>query len=298
MQAFEIDARRHNLRGTIRLDESARGAGQVAAACVGADNHIRVFAELFAALVCDLKPKRLDPRDAKRGIERGVEIPRVLQHAKNRIKQLRPYRQLHNLRAKGFTLARLFDDLRLTHTARIVALLHDDAFKSALAATARDRRAIITAGCGKRALVTHTFCVVDTGRGPAHLKASAGVCRLVFHKDARAIAVFADLSHKGCDVFQLNQRCVADRKPALNFRNVLQRITRGRHHFFVIKRDRTALKLLIIHADRVADDLRFSRHDGGETVVLRHFASPPKRNENASSPARCSSGTKSPKLWL
>ncbi|MPM91040.1 hypothetical protein SDC9_138165 [bioreactor metagenome] len=298
VQTFEVDARGDDLRLAARLVQPARGARQVAAARVGADDHIRVFPRLRAALLCHLIAERLDARDAKRSIKGGVEIARVFEHAQHGIKQLRANRKLHHLRAECFALARFFDDLRLTDPARIVAFLHDDATKPTLRAAAGNRRTVVSARCGERAGIAHALCVVDARGSPAHLKAPAGVCCLVFHKDARAVAVLAELAHKRRDIIELDQRCVSDRKSTLNLDNIFQRIARGCHHFFIVERNRAAFKLLVINPNRRADDLALARHHGGKAVVLCRHLTPPKRKANASSPACCNSGTKSPKLCV
>jgi hypothetical protein len=110
------------------LDQAPGGAGQVAAACVGADDHVRVFAFPLTELHGNFIPQGFHPCNAEGCIKRGIKIAGFFQQFQEDVKQLGPNAGLNHFCAVGFTFTGFFNDFRLSHITAVVAFLDDDAF--------------------------------------------------------------------------------------------------------------------------------------------------------------------------
>ena len=106
--------------------EAARRPRQIAAARIGDDDMLGVFAELREGLLGNLHAECLDAANRGRRIERGIVIARLLEDRERLVEELRADTQLDDFRAEGLTGPLLLEDLRLSDAPRVIALLNDD----------------------------------------------------------------------------------------------------------------------------------------------------------------------------
>ena len=297
-EAAEVDGRRHDLCVAAGLFEAARGAGQVAAARVCADDHIRVAAIALFELMPKLPAERFHAAHAEGGIERGVEIAGLFQHHEHFIEQLRADGKLEHFRAERFALARLFDDLRLAALLGVVAFLHDDALEALHRRLGSHSRAVVAARRGDDALVAHLLCMVDARGRAALLEAARRVRSFILHKDARALAGLCIFAGKRRQVVQFEDRGVAHVEFPLDADVILKRIAGAVHQRFIVEGDGAGFILAVIDAHGLFYDLALAAGDSLVALVydhaVYHASSPPNSALRRDSSIVRISGTNAP----
>ena len=108
MKPAQVNACGYYLSAAAGLAQAARGAGQIAAARVGAYHRVRILTEARAELLRNFVAQRFNSYYAVRRIEGGVEVARILKHPQRFIEKLRPHGKLHDFRAEGLALSGLF----------------------------------------------------------------------------------------------------------------------------------------------------------------------------------------------
>ena len=262
MQALEVDRGGDHLGLAARLEQAPGRPGQVAPAGVGADHRIGIPAEPLAELQGDLVAQRLDAQDAVGGVERGVEVARLLQGAQERVEELRAHRELDDLGPQGLALAGLLDDLGLARPARIEALLDHDAAQPRHGAAGGHGRPVVAAGGGHHPGIALAAGVVDRGGGATDLEAARRVGGLVLDEDPGSLAWAAQLSSQFGQVAQFQERGVADREAPLDLDHVLKGVAGGREHPLVVEGNGAALELREVHADGGLHDLGLAGEHG------------------------------------
>ena len=297
MQAAEVDAGPDDAALCPRLEDPPRRAREVAAPRRGADHRVGVPPGQGAALLDQLVAQGLDPRDAEGGVERGVEVPGLLQEAQEGREELRSHRELHDLGPVGLADALLLQDLRLADLSAVVAFLDDDAVEPAHGGLGGHRRAVVAAGRRNDALVPQVLRLMDGDRRPPGLEAPGGVAGLVLHEDARALAGGRIFSGEPGEVPELQKRRVADPGLGLDAAHLLHGVADLAHQPFVIETDALELEGAVIDPERRLHDLVPARVEplvGQVPIPRRHDRSSPASSSRSCICTRRSSGTKLP----
>ena len=294
-QAGQINRSGNDLGVAAGLAQAAGGAGQVAAAGVGANHHIGVLAKAVHKLMAQLPAQGLHAGDTEGGVQRGVEVAGIFQHQQSLIEQLGTHRQLQDFGAQSLALTGLFHDFGLAHALGVIALLDDDALQTLHGGLRGHGSAVVAGGSGHNALVAHLLGMVHRGGGAALLEGAGGVGGLVLDEDAGALAGSGALSGQRGQVVQLKNGGVAHVILLLDADMILQGIAGIGHQGFIIEDDAFFFVLAVIHADGVTDDLALAAGDGGVTSVhLAHASAPSNKTPLSCWSISRISGTYSP----
>src|SRR5438094_1256382 len=156
----------------------------------------RIASELEPALFGNFVAEGLDSQDAGRGVEAGIEEPRLLERDQVPVEELRADRDLPDLRAIRLADASLFQDFWLTTPLRVKDLLQDDGLDAAHGCLRGYGRAVVPRSGRHHAVIAQVGGVSDRQRGAARLEAAGGVAGLILYKDASAPAAGGRLPHQ------------------------------------------------------------------------------------------------------
>ena len=261
-----------------RLPQAPGGAGNHAAAGIGAHNHVGIPAKLGAALKGNLMAQCFDAGDAEGGIEGSIEEVGVLQQGEGLIEELGAHGDLHHLGSHGLAGPGLLNDLGLAHLPGVVGFLDDDALEALHRGLGGHGGAVVAGGRGDDALIAVSLGKGHRTGGPAGLKGAGGVGHLILHTDGGAIAGLGALAGQGGQVPQREERGIAHSGQPLHPFYLLHGEPRRGHHLLVVKGDRAALKGGEIHAQGLLHNFALAAHHGGVILCQCHHLSPPYRN--------------------
>ena len=257
--------------------EASCSSGQVAAAGVRYHDDLGVLSFSRHDFFSDLCSERLYARDAEVRIERRIEVSRLLKDPEVYVEQLRPYRQLDYLGPESLALSLLFYDLGLADAFRVKALLDDDRPEVPHRTLGSDRCAVVSAGRGHDAFVSHLLRHVYGYRCSSVFERSRRIRALVLDEYPGAFAFRRDLPGKGRQIFEFKKRSVADADASLDLTYLFERHIDVFHHLLIIKGDVSRLIFRIVYTESRLHYFTGSVHDSLITHIFHHLSPPSPR---------------------